>query len=292
MKKKTESWDFSKKNDYRVVLEELQQKYPNLVLFLRDLRSSIWKKPVHYDGKGTYSVQLMISFMEAINGCKKTVDIRRLEKCNVCNGKVATPEKSTCICKHCGGSGINQDADEFLTVEQKCKFCNGNGSSTSFCESCNGRGLLPKNVKLTVALQEGVQDGVRVRLSEGDASRYGGSRGNLYIHVCVAQHDFFIRSNNDIHVEVAIPLRLAMVGGTLKVPTISGKNHELLVKAGTQSGDILFISGQGVNDFSTRIRGNQYVHLKVEIPKNLDEEQKQAVLEYLGEGEPHIVRRT
>jgi len=226
-------------------------------------------------------VQETLTFMESIKGCKKIIEINRMEKCEVCDGEAKKPGTDVITCRHCGGNGRTSHQQGFLFMEQTCMFCRGQGSTFIPCDTCDGQGLVPKKSKLSVALMEGVQDEMKVRIADqGDASRYNGPRGNLFVHVRVLPHEYFMRNNNDVHVEVGVPLTLAILGGSIQVPTISGKVHDLELDPGVQHGKAYIIRGVGVRDVSSRIHGHQYVHISVEIPKKLTEEQRQVILEY------------
>jgi len=227
------------------------------------------------------NVQETLTFMESIQGCKKLLEIRRNEKCEVCDGQAIKPGTQLMVCRHCQGTGRTRHEAGFLLMEQTCMFCHGQGSTFVPCDTCDGQGLVPKMCRLSVALTAGVQDDMRVRVADqGDASRYQGPRGNLYVHVRVLPHEYFMRNGNDIHVEVGVPLATAILGGTIQVPTISGKEHDLELQPGIQHGNALIIRGVGVRDFNSRIHGHQYVHINVEIPKKLTEEQRKVILEY------------
>lgn len=230
------------------------------------------------------AIQETLTFMESITGCKKAVEINRMESCEVCDASGMEPGTSPVVCKHCKGAGRLRTNQGFLFMEQSCPFCSGEGSTFVPCRSCDGHGLTPKSVRLSVNIAAGVADNMKVRIAnQGDASRYGGPRGNVLVHIRVLEDPVFVRHNNDVHLEVKIPLSLACTGGELKVPTLSGGDKTIELDAGVQHGDTKMIRGEGVKDFSSRIRGHLYVHFKIDIPKKLNQKQRSLLAEWVKE---------
>lgn len=241
------------------------------------------------------SIQETLTFMESISGCKKTVDLNRMEKCDVCEASGIEPGTQPVVCKHCKGAGRLRTNQGFLFMEQICPFCNGEGTTFVPCRGCDGHGLTPKSARLAVNIAAGVADNMKVRIAnQGDSSRYGGPRGNVLVHIRVLEDPVFVRHNNDVHLEVKIPLSLACTGGTLQVPTPTSGEKTVELDPGVQHGDTKMIRGEGVKDFSSRIRGHLYVHFKIDIPKKLNERQKKLLADWVKEEKEkvQVVERT
>ena len=109
----------------------------------------------------------------------------------------------------------------------------------------------------------------------------GGENGDLYIEFVVDEHEYYIRQNDDIYLEVPLTLTEAILGCKKTIPTLYG-NVKLNVSAGTNSGDKERIKGKGVNNKYRKHKGDMYVVFKVYTPSKLSREQK-ALIEKLDE---------
>lgn len=141
---------------------------------------------------------------------------------------------------------------------------------------CSGLGAVRKAATVQVEVPSGVNEGDALSIRR-EGNRVGGSIGDVIVSFNVERSDAFTRKKNDIYVTVSVPLSQALLGGTVVVPTIDG-NVELKVSPGTQPDDVKRMSGRGIYNATTREQGNQYVRVKVDIPRSLSKEQ-QALLE-------------
>ncbi len=221
-------------------------------------------------------MRIKLSFEEAVFGCEKEIKLEVNEKCDECNGKGGFHEQT---CPNCHGSGT-------VTVEQRtlfgtfmskttCSKCNGRGKSyEKVCSSCRGRGTILKNKTIAVNIPSGVDTGNRLRLSgKGEAGVNGGANGDLYLEFVVSDHEFYKRDGNDIYLNVPITITEAVLGCKKEIPTIHG-NIKLSIPAGSNSGDKQRIKGKGIENETTRSKGDMYIILEVRIPKKLSREQK------------------
>ena len=101
--------------------------------------------------------------------------------------------------------------------------------------------------------------------------------GDLFIHVRISEHNIFEREDFDLNCKVPISFPTAALGGKIDVPTIDGKKVELTVPAGTQSHTTFRIPNYGVTKLHSKIRGNMYVTVVVDVPKGLTKEQKDTI---------------
>lgn len=236
-------------------------------------------------------VNVTISFEEAVFGTEREIRFDRLETCETCEGTGAQPGTSPVTCPQCSGTGeVRQVQQTFLGSMVRvtpCPRCGGKGTIVeSRCKSCDGSGRLRKNTTLSVKIPPGVRDGLQIQVrGEGDAGEAGAPSGNLYVVVGVQEHEFFIRRDNDILLEIPINVVQATLGDKIIVPTVDG-DVELSIPSGTQSGKIFRLRGRGFprlrSDGSNSGRGDQLVHVRVEIPTKLNPEQR-AAFEHLGE---------
>ena len=220
-----------------------------------------------------------IDFMESINGCKRDIKINVEDECSSCGGTGAYSRKDINVCSRCHGRGsvIVEQASIFGRVQTQtaCPKCGGKGQEiTRKCESCSGKGRVRKNKDITITIPAGVADGMSMRLEGKGAAGYnGGPNGDLYIHVRVKKHEDFQRDGDDIYLEIPISITQAVLGDSIEVPTVYG-NVTLKIPAGTQSHTKFRLKGKGAKNVRSKINGDQYVTVKIEIPTSLNSEEK------------------
>jgi len=163
-----------------------------------------------------------------------------------------------------------------------CPECHGTGrQGRRACTRCSGTGHVEEQEKLTVKIPPGVSDGARVRVKgKGGASSGGGKPGDLYFVVKVRPHPHIQREGKDLTVEVPVTIGEAMLGSTITVPTPDGR-VQLKIPKGSQSGQRLRLSGRGVPDPKGGPRGDLYVRLLVQVPKNGNAERIREAVETL-----------
>lgn len=233
-----------------------------------------------------------IEFLDAVFGCDKTVNVRRLEECEGCNGSGAAPGSNPVPCVTCAGVGqvqqvINTFFGQALRVVA-CPACQGSGSKIDKpCKDCKGEALVRKQKEFQIKVPAGIDAGTRLRVQAGgDKGRKGGPYGDLFVVLHIKEHETFIRDGETIHIRQPISYSLAALGGEILVPTVEGAKP-LKISAGTQTGTTTPMKGLGVPRFTgqqrkeTR-RGDQIVHLVVETPVRLSQEEKK-LLEQLAE---------
>ena len=219
-----------------------------------------------------------LTFEEAVFGCKKEVSLPKSENCDSCKGSGAEPGSKIVKCGYCKGAGQVTMAQGFFSVRQECPKCSGRGESCEKqCRKCSGGGTLRKKKKISITVPEGVNTGNRMRVrGEGDAGAKGGPSGDLYVIMHVKEHDIFKRRDEDIECDIPISFATATLGGSIEVPTPDGRAN-LKIAPGTQSGTILRMRNKGVKSLQGSSRGDQNVRVIVEIPTNLNLDQKNAL---------------
>jgi molecular chaperone DnaJ len=224
---------------------------------------------------------LEITFEESARGAETTIQIPRDETCETCSGSGAAPGTTPVTCSQCRGSGQLRYQQGFLTVARPCSNCRGTGKTIAKpCPSCRGAGRIGRERKLTVKIPAGIATGQRLRLyGEGEHGSAGGPPGDLYVVVHVQEHSFFHREDDDLYCELPITFPTLALGGTVKVPTLDGR-EDLHIPAGTQPGARFRLRSKGMPNVSGRGRGDLHVIARVAVPKKLNKDQK-ALLEEL-----------
>jgi len=226
--------------------------------------------------------EIQITLEEAATGVNKRIRYSHLETCDVCDGSGAEPGTRPQVCPTCRGTGFVRHTQNTLLgtfqTRATCGRCNGQGRIvSSACPQCAGAGRLRKTRERTIRIPAGVDTGARIRVSgEGDAGLHQGPPGDLYVVVRVEPHNTFERRGNDLVCEVPISFATAALGGEVEVPTIQGTD-KLRIPEGTQSGTSFVLRGKGMPDLNGYGRGDQYVIVRVDVPKKLTPEQRQAL---------------
>ncbi|KAF0700764.1 Aste57867_8717 [Aphanomyces stellatus] len=227
-----------------------------------------------------------ISFMEAVNGTTRDLNVYTDVKCEPCDGSGAKPGTSPKTCKQCNGSGVEILQQGFFAVEQPCRRCRGEGVTIdSPCGTCRGRGKVKKSRTVEVKIPEGVDSGMNLRLTnQGEAGSKGGPNGHLYVSISVSSDPFFKRDKTDVRCDVPISIAQAVLGGTVVVPTLTGQ-VELTIPKGTQPGTTLKMRGKGIKELNSNRRGSQMVTLNVHVPDTLSARQEELMKEFAEEEE-------
>lgn len=219
--------------------------------------------------------EVSISFMEAVNGCQKTIDFDRRETCHSCKGTGAKDGKCMKQCVVCDGKGKVQqkfsNGGGFMRIERACSSCRGTGTVISeFCKDCHMRGFTMKNSSISVDIPAGIDDGMRVCLREqGDKGLKGGV-GNLYCTIRVSPHQLFKRNGVNVLLTVPITYSQAVLGSQIEIPYLYGK-CEFTVPKGVNSGTTFRLEGLGFSDFHGG-KGDFFVKVEIDIPKNISDE--------------------
>lgn len=226
-------------------------------------------------------VEVEISFMDAMLGCEKQIRVRREEPCRVCLGEGAKPGTSRKVCARCHGSGDLTSTSGFFSFRRTCDACGGQGSSIeSPCPTCRGAGREEVQKTINFKVPAGVDTGTRVKISgEGEGGFKSAQRGDLFVDLFVAPHEFFKRHQQDILVEVPIAITQAALGGEADVPTLKGI-EKVKIPAGTQTGHVIRLHGKGVPSLRGGSAGDELVRVVLETPTHLSTRQKELLKEF------------
>jgi molecular chaperone DnaJ len=221
---------------------------------------------------------LTIEFEEADFGKETTDSIKRMDVCGECRGSGAAQGKSATVCQQCGGRGQVRFQQGFFSIARTCPICSGTGQVViEPCHTCVGEGRVEKQHSIQVKIPAGVEDGTRIRYQgEGDAGRYGGNAGDLYVVLAVKPHAYFEREGHDLHFAVIVSFPQAALGSEISIQTLEGETA-LKIPEGTQSGREFRLRGKGVPYLNERGRGDLIVQIVVETPKKLTKTQREAI---------------
>lgn len=230
-----------------------------------------------------YSVE--ISFEEAAFGVEKEINISRNENCAKCGGSGSKPGSSPAACKRCNGTGQVQNRHatpfgQFIDV-RACDMCRGEGKIiVDPCPDCKGMGKVRKTVKKKLNIPAGIDDGqIITSRGDGEPGTRGGPSGDLFVTVNVRPHPIFRRQGFDVVCEIPITFVQAALGTEIEVPTLDGK-VKYNIPEGTQTGSIFRLKNKGIPYLRGNGRGDQYVKVEVEVPKKLNEKQKELLRQF------------
>ncbi|XP_031092088.1 chaperone protein dnaJ GFA2, mitochondrial-like [Ipomoea triloba] len=229
-------------------------------------------------------ISVELSFMEAVQGCTKSVSFQTELPCDACGGSGVPPGTKPETCRRCRGAGMVIQQNGFFTLQTTCPQCKGAGKIvSSFCKTCKGervvRGL--KTVKLDV--MPGVDNDETLKVyRSGGADPEGNRPGDLYVTIKVREDPVFRREGSDIHVNAHLNMTQAILGGTVQVPTLTG-DVVVKVRPGTQPGQKVVLKKKGIRARNSYSVGDQYVHFIVSIPTNLTHRQRQLIEEFARE---------
>jgi len=229
-----------------------------------------------------------LTLEEAVFGASKEISLTKNATCKKCSGSGMEPGTQPTRCTRCDGSGeirrVQQSIfGQFVNVTL-CDRCNGEGQIIADpCTECQGRGMVRSKVNVLVEVPQGADEGIQLRLTgQGEPAPRGGVPGHLYVVLHVEPHRFFKRQGNDLLLEMPVNMAQAALGDEFSIPTLDGKEISMKVPAGTQSGRIIRIHGEGVPYLRERGRGDLQVHIRVRTPTDLNDEQKKLLRQLAG----------
>ncbi|CAB3402900.1 unnamed protein product [Caenorhabditis bovis] len=212
-----------------------------------------------------------ISFEEAVRGASKNVYVNVVEDCLKCHGTQVEPGFKKTTCPYCNGTGaVSQRLQGGFFYSASCTRCRGTGHyNKNPCHECEGQGQTVQRRQVTFNIPEGTDHGSSVRFNVG--------KNQIYVKFNVAPSTKFRREKDDIHVDVPISIAQAVLGGTVKVPGIKEDTY-IHIPAGTSSHTKMRLTGKGVKRLHSHGYGDQYMHIKITVPKYLTAEQKALML--------------
>jgi molecular chaperone DnaJ len=224
---------------------------------------------------------LELTLDDVVKGCQKEVVIKFNEICEDCNGTGGQQTESTRRCRRCKGAGTIAMKQGDYMVKQRCPQCDGSGSERfGHCVTCAGEGKIERQHKITIDLPPGIHEGTKLKVpKEGNPGLKGGKKGDLYLTVKLTPHPYFVRKDDDLYCQVEIDFVQAILGTTIKVPTLNGPVG-LKVPAGVQPNQLLRIRGKGVPKHGDEGVGDVYVKLGVSLPTEITPRQREKLRQF------------
>ena len=228
-------------------------------------------------------INMRISFMEAVFGVDKRIEINLKDECPHCHGTGAKPGTQPETCPKCGGKGqvVYTQQSLFCTVRnvQTCPDCHGTGKIfREKCSDCGGTGYVKNKKTSEIPIPAGIDSGQSVRIrGKGEPGTNGGQRGDLLVGITVDRHPVFQRQDFDIYSTVPISFAQAALGGDIRIQTVDGDVTQN-IRPGTQTDTRIRLKGKGVPTLRNKnVRGDHYVTLVVQVPERLNSEQKELI---------------
>ena len=200
-------------------------------------------------------------------------------------GDGAAKGTSAAACGTCHGTGSVKTQRRtplgVISTTSVCSTCNGSGKIIKTpCGVCGGSGKARFQRTISVKIPAGIDEGQTVSLrGEGNAGINGGPAGDLLVTISVKAHPILTRDGTSVLCEVPITFAQAALGAEIEVPTLDGR-VKYTVPEGTQTGTVFRLRGKGIPVLNGSGRGDQYVRVNIEIPKNLNQKQKELLIAF------------
>jgi molecular chaperone DnaJ len=246
---------------------------------------------------GDIAVAVEVELAEVATGARREVTYDVVAACEYCHGNGAEPGTPISTCETCGGAGelrqVTRTPFGQMVRSAACEVCGGAGKIPKTpCETCGGSGRTRQSRTSAIEVPAGIEDGQRMRITgAGHAGEAGAPPGDLYVEVPVAEDERFERDGPDLISMVSIPATEAMLGTTVKVPTLDG-DEEIEIEPGTQPATEKVLKGAGLPRLNSGRRGSQRVIVEVFVPTNLSEDQRELAERLDGSlGDENLARR-
>ena len=224
-----------------------------------------------------------VTLEDVLNGKNMDITLQKQVQCDTCDGTGCKPGTKKKICNTCNGQGQvkqtrNMGFASFVTAAP-CSSCRGQGHVIETpCTICKGQGKKNGTKKVTFGIPPGIDSGDYTVPGEGNEVP-DGENGDLIVRIRVQPHSNFKRDGKDIFYDQDISMIDATLGCKLVVPTLDG-SEKIKVDSGSQPNTIIKLKGKGVPHINSRGRGDQYVRIVVNIPKNISKYQKKLLEEF------------
>lgn len=240
-------------------------------------------------------IRIQVTLSEAVFGGTRDITVDTASTCQACEGKGTAPDTEPATCAMCKGRGeVQQVQRSFLgqvMTSRPCPACQGFGTTIPHpCPECSGDGRVRTRRTMTIKIPPGVDTGTRIQLAgQGEVGPNGGPAGDLFVEVVVESHAMFERRDDELHSVVRVPMTAAALGTTMTLDTLDGTT-DVDIRPGTQSGETITVRGQGAARLRGNGRGDLFVHLRVETPTRLDDDQAALLRQFADLRDEHVTQ--
>lgn len=235
------------------------------------------------------SLEIDVTFKEAIFGTERHVLINKIGTCKTCTGTGAKKGSGTTTCTTCNGKGQVHDTKRtfmgtFQTVKT-CEQCHGTGQvPKEKCHDCHGKGVLNMREEIHIQVPAGISSGEMIRMSLQGEAVSGGTSGDLYVKINVQADKTWKREGNDLVIKHSLKLTDALLGVKHTIAGLDG-DISLDIPAGAATGEILRVKGRGVPHVHNKgSRGDILVKIDIVMPKKLSKSAMKLVEQMKEEG--------
>lgn len=236
----------------------------------------------HSQSKGTnIRIVMKLTLEEMFEGVTKKIKYNKFVVCDNCGGSGKTDKTKEKTCRTCGGSGFVFSQNSFMSMQRTCPTCGGSGKHIENpCPKCGGHGIIQKPCVEELKIEKGVLDGMSVIFNgKGNAAPHGGGiNGDLIVSIQMIPHDDFEVINNDIYFSIELNVVDAILGCSVAVKTVDGKQLTAKIPNGTRDGHKLRFKGYGIPIYGTNNSGDMYGIVKITIPKSITDEEKELLM--------------
>jgi len=228
------------------------------------------------------SGQVEVSFLDAMQGCESVLSYMCRQTCVDCRGSGAKEGTSWSKCKVCRGTGVQRVERGILSMGVPCHRCHGQGEVLDHpCRACRGEGSRTQPREVRVSVPAGVRNLMELRVpGAGHAGGRGGKSGHLFVTVKVLPHELFRHVDDDVHLDVPLTLKQALLGGQVEIPTLDGTKEFLTIQAPTQPGATKVLRGRGPPRLDSGGRGHLVLRFLLQLPKELSNRQMALIEEF------------
>ncbi len=233
------------------------------------------------------SIDIEISFKDAVFGTMRNVLIAKVSTCSHCHGSGAKPGTELETCATCSGSGRvhetrNSILGQFSSV-RACTICDGSGKiPKEKCPECKGHGTRRKEEEIKITIPAGIDNGEMIRMPQKGEAIKTGVAGDLYVKIHVKPHPTFRREGLNLIMNLPIKLTDAILGTVVSIETLEGKTLEVKIPPMQRPEELLRVAGKGIP--SSGARGDLILRLEIALPHKLSSKARKVVEDLKTEG--------
>lgn len=226
------------------------------------------------------SIDIELTFKEAVFGVERRVLISKVGSCETCGGSGAKAGSKMNKCTTCNGNGQVRETRNSIfgqvVMQRQCTVCMGRGEvPETKCSACHGEGVLKRQEEIKINVPAGVSDGEMIKMPGRGEAIAGGSTGDLYVKLHVKADVSFTREGSNLITALPVKLTDALLGNEYTIRTLDGE-EKISVPAGVVHGELVRVRGKGV-PISAGKRGDLLVRIDVEFPKKLSRAQRDLI---------------